>query len=57
VDGYKDLVMPPVFGGSGAPPHTPPGQEDLTLPETIGGSVPGMGMPQQKDLTLPPTVG
>ncbi len=57
MSGYeKDLTMPPVFGGSGSPAHTPPGQQDLELPPVFNGSVPGMGMPTEKPLVLPPVL-
>lgn len=55
-DSTKPLSMPPVFGGSGAPEHMPPGQETLEVPPTLGGDTPSALRIEQKPLTLPPTI-
>lgn len=55
----RDLQMPPVIGGAGAPYSSPPDQKDLTLPpvEGTGGSGAGVGSPpEMRPLELPPTV-
>lgn len=55
-DYQRDLQMPPVIGGAGAPYQSPPEQKPLTLPPVIGGTGSDGAPPTQRDLELPPVV-